>query len=157
MLPTTPITITTATPADIPTIKSLVAAAFTKYIHRIGKPPAPMLASYDDLHGVFVLTAVESNHTILGSITLSEDPDSDAVKINNLVVDPAAQGRGYGRLLVEFAEGRARESGRGVVALATNVKMYENLGLYKKLGFVEVGRGMEEGYERVFLRKNVDS
>ncbi len=163
-------TITPAVPTHTTAIKSLFTAAFTKYIERMGKPPAPMLADYTNLDGVFVLLTAATpsssstqfipnpsldagNDTVLGSITLTEDPETDSIKVNNLVVDPAAQGRGYGRALIEFAEARAREAGREAVSLATNVKMVENIGLYKKLGFVEVGRGMENGYERVFMRK----
>ncbi|BCS24584.1 GNAT family N-acetyltransferase [Aspergillus puulaauensis] len=162
-------TITPAEPTHTPAIKALITAAFTKYIERMGKPPAPMLADYANLDGVFVLTAAapstltqsnlnagnEDDTIILGSITLTEDPETDSIKVNNLVVDPAAQGRGFGRVLMEFAETRAREVGRGAVSLATNVKMVENIGLYKKLGFVEVGRGVQDGYERVFMRKGL--
>lgn len=160
-------TITPAEPTHTPAIKALITAAFTKYIERMGKPPAPMLTDYTNLDGVFVLTAAApltltqsnlnaGNDTIiLGSITLTEDPETDSIKVNNLVVDPAAQGRGFGRVLMEFAETRAREAGREAVSLATNVKMVENIGLYKKLGFVEAGRGVQDGYERVFMRKGL--
>ncbi|KAL4788199.1 acyl-CoA N-acyltransferase [Aspergillus varians] len=170
--PTNPATTTTiipATPNHTAPIKSLIKSAFTKYIDRMGKPPAPMLAEYTDLRGVFVLipehnpstsantdTDTDTNtNTILGTITITESSDTSSLKINNLAVAPAAHGLGYGRRLVEFAERRARELGRGRVILATNVKMVENLGLYARLGFVETGRGVEDGFERVFLGKDL--
>ncbi|OJJ02827.1 hypothetical protein ASPVEDRAFT_42343 [Aspergillus versicolor CBS 583.65] len=155
-------TITPAAPTDSPVIKALVIAAFTKYIERMGKPPAPMLADYTNLSGVFILTATAQptqtqlnagSNTILGSVTLTEEPETDSIRVNNLVVDPAMQGRGYGRVLLEFAETRAREAGRGALTLATNVKMTENIALYTKIGFVEIGRAVQDGYERVFMRK----
>jgi ribosomal protein S18 acetylase RimI-like enzyme len=133
----------------------MVTAAFTKYIERIGKPPAPMLAKYTEIiqtHEVYVL---QDNSTIEGSIILKANNESNTLEVGSLVVDPAAQGRGYGRLLMEFAEERARAQRRRALTLYTNIKMWENLGLYRKLGFVEVGRRVQDGYERVFFEKDI--
>ncbi|KAJ0424509.1 acyl-CoA N-acyltransferase [Aspergillus carlsbadensis] len=152
-----------ATPADISRIKSMITAAFTKYIERIGKPPAPMLADYSDLiqtHEVYVLQDNVGNtneSAIQGSIILEADDESNTLEVGSLVVDPATQGRGYGRLLMEFAEERARAQGRRGLTLYTNVKMWENLGLYRRLGFVEVERRVQDGYERVFFEKDISS
>ena len=33
--------------------------------------------------------------------------------------------------------------------------MTENIALYRRLGFVETGRGREAGYDRVFMTKRV--
>ncbi|KAF4949242.1 hypothetical protein FSARC_13548 [Fusarium sarcochroum] len=142
---------------DIPSIKSIVVAAYTKYIERIGKPPAPMTADYTALlatANVFVL----QNHgdkAIVGAIVLQHEPGADHVKVGNLVVDVAAQGRGYGGVLMRYAEEFARSRGCLALTLFTNVKMYENLGLYPKMGFVESERKTEDGYERVYFRKEL--
>ncbi|CEN59562.1 hypothetical protein ASPCAL02010 [Aspergillus calidoustus] len=144
-----------ATPVHISRIQTMVTAAFTKYIERIGKPPAPMLAKYTEIiqtHEVYVL---QDNSTIEGSIILKANNESNTLEVGSLVVDPAAQGRGYGRLLMEFAEERARAQRRRALTLYTNIKMWENLGLYRKLGFVEVGRRVQDGYERVFFEKDI--
>ncbi|KAK5951486.1 hypothetical protein OHC33_007542 [Knufia fluminis] len=155
-----------ATPADIPSIKSMIHAAYSKYIPRIGRPPAPMLTDYDALladatQQLYVLRASPDDASaILGSIQLSTEADTTmsaaALKINSLVVDPSAQGRGYGRFLMEFAEGVARSQGCSAMILFTNVMMWENLVLYGKLGFVERERKVEDGYERVYFRKELD-
>ncbi|KAF5003321.1 hypothetical protein FDECE_10120 [Fusarium decemcellulare] len=140
---------------DVPAIKSIVNSAYTKYIERIGKPPAPMLADYDELlqsHDVFVLRELDSD-VVVGSIMLSQAPDS--IKINNLVVDVTAQGRGYGGVLMRYAEDFAKAKGRPALTLFTNVKMYENLSLYPKMGFDETERRTEDGYERVYFRKDL--
>ncbi len=42
------------------------------------------------------------------------------------------------------------------VSLYTNEAMVENLRLYPRLGFVETGRRVEDGYRRVFFRKSLD-
>ena len=151
------LSIVRAKPEDVPAIKSMVVAAYTKYIQRIGKPPAPMMTDYDQLlktEDVFVLRE-NNNSSVVGSIVLDHDRDSKSIKINNLVVDPAAQGRGYGRVLMKYAEDVAHAQGLTAITLFTNVKMYENLGLYAKLGFIETGRRVEDGYERVYFRKDL--
>ena len=43
------------------------------------------------------------------------------------------------------------------VTLYTNEAMVENLQLYPRLGYVETGRGVEEGYRRVYFEKRLDA
>ncbi|KAJ5938142.1 acyl-CoA N-acyltransferase [Penicillium verhagenii] len=136
----------------------MVDSAYSKYIERIGKPPAPMSANYHELidtHDVFVLQ--DDKNIIVGCVILDVDQSTclHSVEIVNLAVDPAAQGRGYGRVLLDCAEHVAREKGCSALTLYTNVKMYENLGLYVKMGFVETGRRPEDGFERVYFRKEL--
>ncbi|KAL7805527.1 acyl-CoA N-acyltransferase [Trichoderma aethiopicum] len=149
---------------DISPLRAIVNASYTKYIDRIGKPPAPMLADYAkllDTRDIFILETTSKNEEgspvvqMVGSIILGVDAEGDAVTVNNLVVEPAAQGRGYGRVLMDFAEEVAREKGLSCVSLFTNVKMHENVGLYLKLGYEETGRRTEDGYERVYFRKQL--
>lgn len=143
-----------ATTDDVPTIKSMTDAAYTKYIERIGKPPAPMTANYYEVintHDVYLLQN-SSGHTA-GAIVLKHDSGPRITMIDNLVVDPSAQGRGYGRFLIEYAEDVARSRGCDTLELYTNVKMVENLRLYVKMGFDEVGRKVEDGFERVYFRR----
>jgi ribosomal protein S18 acetylase RimI-like enzyme len=150
-------TIDRATPDDVPGLEAIVKAAYSKYVERIGTPPAPMLADYRQLlktQDVYVLRNGDKGTTV-GSIILSVDDTQGSVKINNVVVDPSAQGRGYGRLLMDHAEAVARSKGLGALTLFTNVKMFENIGLYNKLGFIETERRTEGPYERVYFRRNL--
>lgn len=154
-----------ANPADAPALQALVTAAYTKYIPRIGRPPAPMntdyaavIASPGDPYDVHILRAVDNDAAVVGAVILADnhdDDDDDAVQVDNLVVDPSAQGRGFGRVLMGVAEARARETGKRALTLYTNEKMVENLGVYAKMGFVEVDRRVVDGYSRVFFRKNL--
>jgi ribosomal protein S18 acetylase RimI-like enzyme len=173
-------TITPATPQDGPRIKALVIAAYEKYTPRIGKPPAPMLQDYtsiitasgDSTERIFVLRAARDSSSpttysgpdsdstkddldVSGAISISHAPRSSALHVANVVVDPRSQGRGYGRVLLQFAESEARKGGCAALELYTNVAMWENVGLYAKMGFTETGRRVEEGYERVFFRKEI--
>ena len=138
---------------DAPAIKRMVDAAYSKYIERIGKLPAPMTTDYNKLVETQNVYVLRVGGSMIGSILLSMDGES--VKVNNLVVDPPAQGRGYGRLLMDYAEDMARAQGLAAVTLFTNEKMHENIALYTKIGFTETGRKTEDGYNRVFFRKNL--
>ncbi|KAI1009943.1 hypothetical protein LB503_011493 [Fusarium chuoi] len=152
----TNLTLTRALASDVPSIQLMVNAAYEKYIPRIGKPPAPMTADYASLlttHDIFILRTTQSP---VGTLVLQHEPDSDAVKIENLVVDPSAQGRGYGKVLMRYAEDFAKSRGCSALELYTNVKMFENLGLYLKMGFVETGRREEDSFERVYFRKELE-
>ncbi|SCV34420.1 related to acetyltransferase, GNAT family [Fusarium fujikuroi] len=150
------LTLTRAQASDVPSIQSMVNAAYEKYTPRIGKPPAPMTADYPSLlttHDIFTLRIAQSP---VGALVLQHEPNSEAVKIENLVVDPSAQGRGYGKVLMRYAEDFARSRGSNALELYTNVKMFENLGLYLKMGFVETARREEDGFERVYFRKELE-
>ncbi|KAF5594294.1 acetyltransferase [Fusarium pseudocircinatum] len=150
------LTLTRAQASDIPSIQFMVNAAYEKYTPRIGKPPAPMSADYTSLlttHDIFILRATQSP---VGALVLQYEPGSSAIKIENLVVNPSAQGRGYGKVLMRYAEDFARSRRRNALELYTNVKMFENLGLYLKMGFVETGRREEDGFERVYFRKELE-
>ncbi|KAI1848640.1 hypothetical protein JX265_011507 [Neoarthrinium moseri] len=151
-------TIVRATAEDISTIQAMVIAAYSKYVDRMGTLPAPMLANYSqllDTEDVYVLRSAVENQ-VLGSIILAADEGSGgSIKVNNLVVDPSAQGRGYGRILMNYAEREALSRGLSAVSLFTNVKMVENIGMYAKLGFIETDRRIEGPYERVYFRKHL--
>ncbi|KAK1572784.1 acetyltransferase [Colletotrichum navitas] len=146
-----------ANPDHVAAIHTMVKAAYSKYIDRIGKEPAPMKADYNQLiksQLVYVLRNDQSGQEV-GAVLLRHDPAADALHINNLVVAPAAQGRGFGRALMACAENVARAYQCTNLQLYTNVKMVENLVLYSKMGFVETERKTEEGYERVYFRRDL--
>ena len=138
---------------DVPAIKPMVDAAYSKYIERLGKLPAAMNSDYEELVETQNVYVLRIGGHMVGSILLSRD--GDAIKVNNLVVDPSVQGRGYGRVLMDYAEAMARAQGLAAVTLFTNEKMHENIVLYTKIGFTETGRKAEDGFNRVFFRKNL--
>ena len=142
-----------ATQDDVAQIVRLVRAAYAEYLDRMEKPPAPMLADYTELiasGGVYVLT---SRAEIAGVLVIEEQ--NRALLIENIAVDPVYQGHGLGRQLMAFAEECAREHGLRELRLYTNEMMTENLAFYRRLGFSEVERRVDEGYRRVFLRKSL--
>ncbi|KAL6902549.1 acyl-CoA N-acyltransferase [Trichoderma evansii] len=149
-----------ATVEDLSFLQTIVIASYSKYIERMGKPPAPMLLNYNELpkdRDIFILEIIseDKGSEIVGAITLVIDDTGGVVNISNVVVGPAAQGRGYGRTLMDFAEAVARERGINSLALYTNEKMHENISLYPKFGYIETERKSDDGYNRVFFRKQL--
>lgn len=160
-LPKQDVSIEKAIVHDADRIRSLVVCAYSKYVERMGKEPAPMMSDYRAIiqtqsYDVFVLRTNRDGR-VLGSILLSDHEEDDAIEVNNVVIDPTAQGSGYGRQLLNFAEEIARAKGRKALILYTNEKMHENIALYPKLGFVETERKTEDGYHRVYFRRSLSS
>jgi ribosomal protein S18 acetylase RimI-like enzyme len=138
-----------ATPADLPAIRDIVTAAYTRYLDRMDRPPAPMLADY--------AAEVESGRLwvagdpVTGLVELIENAGS--LHIANVAVHPAAQGTGLGRRLMEFAEKQARQRGLARLDLYTHEVMTENQAIYARLGYRETARRTEDGYHRVYMDK----
>ena len=145
-----------ATLTDRIAVEALVASAYATYVARIGKPPGPMLDDYGALIAAGAVSVVDgADGAIDGLIVLL--PQSDHLLLDNIAVQPHRQGRGLGRLLIAFAESEARRLGFGELRLYTHVTMTENIALYRHYGFVETGRGLQAGYERIFMCKQLSS
>lgn len=90
-----------------------------------------------------VLVAVDAAGRVLGGVTYvsgpgtpySESEAADEAGIRMLAVDPALQGRGIGRLLVEACLERAKAAGRRRLVLLTRPSMVAAQRLYRRLGF----------------------
>ena len=76
--------------------------------------------------------------------------------LENIAVDPHVSGQGIGRQLLATSEQYISKFTQHY-HLFTNVIMTENIRWYKRLGFKEIKRSNEEGYERVYFKKHVYS
>jgi GNAT superfamily N-acetyltransferase len=138
---------------DVQSIRSLVERAYSPWVPLIGLRPAPMDADYPalvDEGDVFVLAEPD-----LAAVLVLRPTDQGALMVENVAVDPASQGNGYGRALLEFAEQQARERGVRELRLFTHERMTSNIELYERLGWTEYDRLAEHGFARVFMRKQV--
>jgi len=139
---------------DCAVIEAIVRAAYSVYIERIGRPPAPMLDDYARRIADGAVRVLEEVDGAVAAIIVLLVED-DHLLLDNIAVRPDRQGRGYGRRLIEFAEAEARQIGFAELRLYTHATMTENIALYSRLGFIETGRGHQSGYDRVFMRKPV--
>lgn len=143
-----------AAAADAARIKACVVAAFEHYIPRIGKPPRPMLQDYAALIATRTVVVAEADGELAGILVCGPAPEG--FKLDIVAVPPAYRGRGVGRSLIEWAEAEARRGRHAAIVLSTHRRMVENRRLYEKIGYVQYAEGMEDGYDRVYLRKPLE-
>jgi ribosomal protein S18 acetylase RimI-like enzyme len=139
--------------SDAIKLKAITQAAYAKYVSRIAREPAPMSADYAAAIAAGHVTVIERDGQIAGY--LIGWPAADCYFIENVAVDPAHQGCGLGRALLQEAEVQAKKLKLRAVMLYTNAAMTENLSLYVHFGFVETHRVVEGGYDRVYLRRAI--
>jgi GNAT superfamily N-acetyltransferase len=138
---------------DHQAIEICVEAAYAKYRARLEKEPAPLHADYQGLIAQQVVYVLINDEGIQGVLVMM--PKASRLFVENIAVAPASQGQGYGRLLMSFAEQQARRLHLLELCLYTHERMSENLSFYRSLGFEEEARRIEDGYPRVFLRKEL--
>jgi len=145
-----------ARPDDRDSVEAVVHAAYSIYVDRIGKPPGPMLDNYTARIADGSVSVVEDRTgNIAGIIVII--PYSDHLLLDNVAVRPEYQGQGFGRVLIEFAEREAEKLGYSRIRLYTHEMMTENIDLYRRIVFVESGRVQQDGYDRVFMAKDLES
>ena len=91
-------------------VEAMTHLAYGKWVPVLGRLPKPMTADYREVvrHHVVELLANDAG-TVVGLVELI--PQADHWLIENVVVDPAEQGKGYGRSLVQHAEELVRAAG----------------------------------------------
>jgi N-acetylglutamate synthase-like GNAT family acetyltransferase len=140
-----------AKPKDVSAIQRIAQLAYQSYIPRIGKPPAPMSNNYHVAVRSGNVWVLDLDGELVGIVVLVPKPD--CMLLDNVAVLPERQRSGLGRMLLAFAEAKAREEGFREVQLYTNELMSENLGWYARRGYQEVSRRSDSGFNRVFMRK----
>lgn len=146
-------TIRSATLADVDEIRACVDAAYHHYIPRIGKPPGPMLADYAAAVRDHQIWVSEHGDRIAGVLVLI--PGDGYMLLDNIAVHSDYQGQGIGRRLLDLADREAVRQGFPELRLYTHQLMTENIDLYRRTGWEEIGRGEQDGYPRVFFRKRL--
>ena len=135
---------------DAARIAAIARAAYSKYIARIGREPAPMLTDFAAEIAADHVVVIESGGAVDGYMIAWRE--IDAYFIDNIAVEPSRQGDGLGRKLIAHAVAEARHFHLPAIRLYTNEAMTENLSMYAHLGFVETHRAVEKGFHRVYLR-----
>ena len=143
-----------ATAADVPAIAACARAAYEKYLPRMDREPAPMIADFAAHVAAGEVHVLIGDDVLLGYIVAMAR--TDCWFVDNVALAPGHQGRGLGRRLMDLADAAARARGLPEVRLYTNVVMTENIGFYSRLGFMETGRVREHGFDRVYMAKRLD-
>ena len=148
------LTIRAARPEDAAPITECVSASFAHYIARMGTKPGPMLYDYarfiteDQVH-----VAIDEKGGVAGVLVLQAE--EEGLHLKCIAVHPSCRGKGLGRTLLALTESEALRQGYSSVHLCTNEAMTENQAIYLSFGYKESGRGQEDGFARVFYRKEL--
>ncbi len=128
-----PLTVRRAGPQDADSVRTVVQAAYAKWVPVLGRKPVPMVADYD--RGVLD-HEIDLLHDDTVMVALIECiPQHDQLFIENIAVAPAHQGRGLGRWLLDHAERRAKAAALPKLGLLTAEAMASNVRLYQSAGF----------------------
>jgi ribosomal protein S18 acetylase RimI-like enzyme len=134
-------------------VRLVVLSAYDPYLAVIGRAPAPMLDDYDARIAAGQVWVLEDAGEIAGLLVLEDGPAR--FLLENIAVLPGRQGRGFGRLLLDFAEAEAGKCGWDTITLYTNALMVRNIAIYAARGYLEVERRRESGFERVYMEKRL--
>jgi len=140
-----------AAPGDAGIISTLTNAAYAKYVPLMGRKPQPMTADYPRIlaeHPVWLLWIDERPAGVL--VLMHE---LEHMLIYSVAIAPAYQKRGFGRLLLAWAEAEARQAGYTEIRLFTNALMKANIALYTRIGYVETQRESFRELTIVHMRK----
>jgi len=127
-----------ATENDVARIIAIARAAYLKYVPRMGREPPPMLADFAAEVAAGHVVVIEIARAVGGY--LISWPKMEAYFIDNIAVDPARQGLGLGRRLMEYAVREAKRHNLSAIQLYTNATMTENLAMYAHTHLAREGR-----------------
>lgn len=147
--------IRTARPEEAPLLAALVGRAYGPWVPVVGRRPFPMDDDYAARVAAGEAWVLEAEGAIRGLVVIETHPGY--LMLDNIAVDPARQGTGEGRALLDFAEAEARRRGLPEVRLYTNALMERNIALYTRRGYLETERREEKGFSRVFMAKRLDA
>ena len=146
-------TIRAAIAEDAAVCARIAEAAYQPYVADIGRRPMPMDQDFVQSVQAGALWVAEADGRGAGYVVAC--PDGDAWLLENVAVDPGMHGSGLGRALIGHVEAMAGRAGAVAVELYTNARMTRNLSLYPALGYAEIARARQDGFDRVFFRKTL--
>ncbi len=113
--------------------------------HPLTREEAPKRAAYGGADFYCVLVQATD---IIGYGMLRGWDEGYEVPSLGIVIDPSSQGRGYGRLLMEFLHATARQRGARRIRLKVYADNLKAVSLYRSLGYDFQGeeRGQLVGY-----------
>ena len=142
-----------ARPEEAPLLAAIVERAYGRWVPVVGRRPFPMDDDYAARIAAGEAFVLETEGALRGLVVLETHPDH--LMLDNIAVEPARQGHGDGRVLLDFVEAEARRRTLPEVRLYTNVLMERNIALYAKRGYAETERRQEKGFARVFMTKTL--
>ena len=122
-----------AGPADAALIAALHEVAYGRNRRLLGAEPLPLQVEAGELVRTKEVWLFEESDAPAGVLAL--EPQADAMLIWSVATTPAAQGRGIGGTMLDFAEHHALELGFELMRLYTGAKLTSNVAWYQRRGY----------------------
>ena len=141
------LTLREVTDDDLPTLLTVLRAAFEEYRGRLDPPSGA--------HGETIEKVRDVMRTARGVLALDGDqvagcvfyaPEGGHIDLFRLAVLPAYRRRGVGRALVEYVEARALALGIPRVQLGVRVALPHNRAYYERMGYRFLEARIHDGY-----------
>jgi RimJ/RimL family protein N-acetyltransferase/GNAT superfamily N-acetyltransferase len=129
-----PVALRRADLRDRAAIETLTERAYVPNESMIGVVSLPRAADYGEVLARKEVWLAEGPSGPEGLAIL--ETGDDGVTLWSVAVDPAAQGRGLGNLLLQFAEDRASRLGHRELHLCTNEKLSPRIAWYERKGYL---------------------
>lgn len=130
------------------TVLDLLRRAFAAHAGRIDPPSSSTRDTAESLAATAaagrLLLATAGDGRLAGCVFARAE--ADACYMFKLAVDPAFQGQGIGRRLVQAVVADARAAGFLRVTAGVRLALTENIALFERLGFVKTGEKCHPGY-----------
>ncbi len=154
------ITIRAGKISDRAAMATIAERAYAQYVAVLGKKPAPMVADFDHHLTYDTVFIAQDRGAVVGFAIITRQ--ADGFWLDNIAA--GAPGLGLGTRLLRHVEAHVEAHVQTHVQthvapltaqlqLYTHVKMIDNIGWYKRLGYVEVERRRQDGFERVYFNK----
>jgi ribosomal protein S18 acetylase RimI-like enzyme len=114
--------------------------------------PGALRATYLDVRGDFVVGELDGAIVAMGALRPFDDT---RVEMKRVRVHPEHQRNGYGDMIVECLEFRARELGYEAVHLDTTARQTAAIAMYLKHGYSEIGRADLRRFQLVLMEKTL--
>jgi ribosomal protein S18 acetylase RimI-like enzyme len=134
--------------AEAARVLAVVHAGFAQY-RGVLRPESSALAETADsvrrkMEAGGAIVAERPAGGMLGAVLF--EPEGDALYLGRLAVLPEARGQGLAARLVGAVEAEARARGCAAVTLEVRLALEDNIRLFARLGYREVGREAHPGF-----------
>lgn len=145
------------TPADQEAVEHLHVSAIQQTGAYLGRGPwdddvYAIEEAYLKNHGEFLIGECNGLFVAMGALKRTTP---ERAEIKRMRVHHDYQGRGYGQLILDELESRARALGYRTLHLDTSILQLPAQRLYEKNGFREVGRDMYQQLEVILYEKRL--
>ena len=145
-------------PTDLQTVEYLHVYAIQQAGAYLGRGPwdddvYAIEEAYLNNQGEFLIGEWDGIFVAMGALHRTS---AERAEIKRMRVYPNYQGRGFGQLILNELETRARTMGYKMLHLDTSIVQVPAQKLYEKNGFREVGRAMYQNLEVILYEKQLE-